>query len=113
MYQRSDSSRTARTAADGLPTLSALARARLAVAQIHKALTDATPGAILDTVTLHAALTVPAADPEQEAERRFCLGWLHWLAGDPDAAEPHLDAALATEQLSPELRLQTTYWLAR
>jgi hypothetical protein len=113
MYQRQDNARAGRGGPDGLTSISPDARARHAVARVRQALTDAPAGFALDGAQLRTALAVELADPLQQGERCFALGWLHWLAGEPAPAEPLLRQATELLPSGSAEMVQAAYWLAR
>jgi hypothetical protein len=114
MYHGSGEARSARGQVDTLPGPDPAAPARLALARVRAALTAFTPGMPFDAARYRAALAV-SLTPESDAERLFCLGWLHWLNGDSAAAEPLFteaaDRARATN--NAELLAEAGYWRAR
>jgi len=113
MYQREDNARARRPGPDGLGSIAPEVRARHASARVRQALADAPPGFSLDRDQLQSALDAALADPALEGECCFARGWLRWLAGQPEAAEPLLSqAAERLPPKSPELA-QAAYWLAR
>ena len=113
MYQQEDNARAGRAGPDGLSTVAPEVRAGHAAARVRQALSDAPPGFSLDRSQLQTALGHTLADPVREGERCFALGWLRWLAGEPQTAEPLLSrAGELLPPRSPELA-QAAYWLAR
>jgi hypothetical protein len=84
----------------------------LALCWVRQVLSDCPHGVYVDAPVLQAALAAPFDHPRLDGDRRFALGWLHWLAGDPARAEPPL--AEAVEALLPEKAAgEAAYWLAR
>ena len=94
MYQREDNARAGRTGPDGLGTVAPEVRAGHAAARACQACTVAPPGFSLERGLLQTALAAVVADPLRESERCFALGWLRWLAGEPESAEPLLNRAV-------------------
>src|SRR5262249_5144235 len=111
MYQPADASRTAPASAEA----EGASAAHLALARVRKALTAFVPGMSFAAERLRAALAAPLADPALEAEGRFALGWLHWLAGAPgDAAAPLAEAVEHARRLNNNALLaESAYWSAR
>jgi hypothetical protein len=100
----------ARRALEASPDLDLDAAALLALCWVRQVLSDRPHGACVDAAVLQAALAMPLDHPRLEADRLLALGWLYWLAGAPDQAEPLLAAAaLAPPSETPE----AAYWLAR
>src|SRR4051794_9479561 len=93
MYQRDQDTPGGRWTPDGPPLVAPAVRARHAVARVREALTDAPPERPFAPGLVREARAVPLADPQQEGERCFALGWLPWLAGEPGPAEPLLARA--------------------
>jgi tetratricopeptide (TPR) repeat protein len=100
----------ARRALETAPDFDLDAAALLALCWVRQVLSDRPHGACVDAAVLQAALAAPLDDPRLEADRQFALGWLHWLAGAPDQAEPLLAAAA---QAPPGDSAEAAYWLAR
>lgn len=100
----------ARRALETAPDLDLDAAALLALCWVRQVLSDRPHGACVDAAVLQAALAAPLDDPRLEADRQFVLGWLRWLAGAPDQAEPLLAAAA---QAPPGDSAEAIYWLAR
>ncbi len=101
----------ARRTLEALPDLDLERAALLALCWVRQVLADRPHGACVDVPVLQAALSTPFADAPFEAERRFALGWLHWLAGSPALAESEL--AYAAEALPLDEATEAAYWLAR
>jgi hypothetical protein len=114
MYHRSGEPRSVPGRADELPGSGPLPPARLALERVRTALTAYTPAMPFDAARYRAALNV-SGTLEDEAERSFCLGWLHWLNGDAASAEPLLLAASirARETNNINLLAEAAYWQAR
>ena len=115
MYQGNGSPRMAPSVM-GSPSGAALeASARLVLDRVRKALMAHAVGARLDPARMIPVLSSAPAPAGREAEWPLALGWLHWLAGDPAAAEPLLTEALRLAR-SPEgvpLLAEAAYWLGR
>jgi tetratricopeptide (TPR) repeat protein len=114
MYHRSVGPRSAPPRADESPRTDPAAFARLVADRVRAALTAFTPGMPFDPSRYRDALVAPVASVPED-ERLFCLGWLHWLNGDPAAAESHLaDAADRTRGAgSTDRFVVASYWRAR
>ncbi len=83
--------------------------------RVRKVLGDYLPGMHFDPAVLAARLTTALTDPALEAERAFARGWLHWLAGEFEAAAPLFDDAVTrarTLQGTAQLA-EAAYWRAR
>jgi hypothetical protein len=100
----------ARRALETAADLNLDAAALLALCWVRQVLSDRPHGTCVDAAVLQAALAAPLDDPRLEADRQFALGWLHWLAGAPDQAEPLLAVA---GQAPPGDSAEAAYWLAR
>jgi hypothetical protein len=104
----------ARRALEGAPDLDLDAAALLALCWVRQVLSARPHGSCVDGAVLRTVLASPFDHPRLEADRHFALGWLEWLAGSPDQAEPLL--ATATEALlrdEPAAAGEASYWLAR
>jgi hypothetical protein len=120
MYQRSTEGHLAPFQVDRPGGLDSHAAARFALARVGKLLLafsapagdSEMPEGVL---RLRAPLSVSLADPIEEAERLFSLGWLRWLQGDWLPAIPLLEAALAQSEGFEDsaLPLRASYWRAR
>jgi hypothetical protein len=99
----------------GLAAPSPEAGSLLALCRVRLLLNSREPGQRPDLDALRAALAVPLPEPRLDAERTFALGWLHWLAGAPAAAEPLLAEALAAARAAGAIPLlaEAAAWLAR
>jgi hypothetical protein len=86
-----------------------------ALCRVRQVLCDCPTDVTLPIAELRLALEFPLGDPRLETDRQFVQGWLHWLAGEPDRAEPLLGRVVseldATED--KERRAEAAYWLAR
>jgi hypothetical protein len=97
--------------ADPAPEAAAL----LALCRVRLLLTAREPGPRPDVDALRAALVAPLPEPHLDADRTFALGWLHWLTGEPAAAEPLLAEAVAAARAAGAFPLlaEAADWLAR
>jgi tetratricopeptide (TPR) repeat protein len=91
------------------------AAALQALCGVRQFLLDAAPGTRLDAKVLRAALAGELADSRLEAERRFVLGWLHWLAGEWQPADLSLIEAVGLLRAveAPTVLAEAAYWMAR
>ncbi len=115
MYQGNGSPRMAPPVMGSPSGATPEAAARLVLDRVRKALTAHTVGARLDPARMIPVLSSAPAPAGREAERSSALGWLHWLAGEPAAAEPLLTEAVRLAR-SPEgapLLAEAAYWLGR
>jgi tetratricopeptide (TPR) repeat protein len=80
---------------------------------IRQVLSDCPRDVTLAPSDLRSALREPLEHPRLEADRHFVLGWLHWLAGKPDQAEPPLEQALNQFAPDRDRQAEAAYWLAR
>ncbi len=113
MYHPSETPRTARRQTEALPGRDPEENARRALDRVRRTLTAFRPGLPLDAAALRAALTCALPQPDDEAERQFALGWLHWLDGDFAQAEPLLMKAVELSQTATAQHAESAYWLAR
>jgi tetratricopeptide (TPR) repeat protein len=99
----------------GLVDPSPEAGSLLALCGVRLLLTAREPGPRPDLGAIRAALAVPLPQPHLDADRTFALGWLHWLAGEPAAAETLLAEALAAARAAGAMPLlaEAASWLAR
>jgi tetratricopeptide (TPR) repeat protein len=102
----------ARQALEAQANLDLEAAGLLALCWVRQVLSDCPHGVYVDAPVLQAALSTPFDHPRLEADRRFGLGWLHWLAGDPALAEPHLSTAVQA-LLAEQAAGEAAYWLGR
>jgi len=104
----------ARRALESARDLDLDAAGLLALCWVRQVLSDRPHGTCVDAAILQPALATPFDHPRLEAERQFALGWLHWLTGAPEQAEPLF--AAATEALArekAEAAVEAAYWLGR
>jgi hypothetical protein len=101
----------ARRTLEAAPDLDLEAAALLTLCWVREVLSDRPHGTCVDAAILQAALATPLDNPQLEADRQFALGWLHWLSGAPQQAEPLLSAAAAA--LPRERAGEAAYWRAR
>src|SRR5688500_19037464 len=113
MYQEQDCLPGGRRLPDLPGPVSPAARARHAAARVRRALAGEAATALFDPALARDALAGPAEDPQLEGERCFALGWLRWLAGEPEAAEPVLARAAELFAAGSPEAVQAAYWLAR
>jgi hypothetical protein len=99
----------------GLAAPSPEAASLLALCRVRLLLNSREPGPRPDLAALGTALAAPLPQPRLDAERTFALGWLHWLAGEPAAAEPLLAEAVAAARAAGTIPLlaEAAAWLAR
>ena len=104
----------ARHALEAAPQLDLESAALLALCWVRQVLSDRPHGSCVDPAVLQAALATPFDQPRLEADRQFAIGWLHWLTGEPDQAEPLLASAAAALAREPGGAAgEAAYWLAR
>jgi hypothetical protein len=104
----------ARRALEAAPDLGLDGAALLALCWVRQVLSDRPHGTCVDAAVLQAVLAEPFDDPRLEADRQFALGWLHWLTGAPERAEPLLAAASgALSRARAGAAGEAAYWLAR
>jgi hypothetical protein len=90
------------------------AAALLALCWVRQVLSDRPHGTCVDAAVLQTVLATPFDHPRLEADRQFAIGWLHWLMGAPEQAEPLLGiAAQSLLREQPDAAAETSYWLAR
>ncbi len=87
----------------------------LALCRVREVLTHWTADTPFDAVRARAALAESADNARLEADRLFALGWLHWLAGEPEAADGLLTQAVTRfgEVGAAAQRVEAAYWSAR
>jgi len=101
-------------ALEAAPHLDLEAAALLALCWVRQVLSDRPHGSCVDAAVLQAALAAPFDHARLEADRQFVLGWLHWLTGETDQAEPLLaSAAAALAREAAGAAGEAAYWLAR
>jgi tetratricopeptide (TPR) repeat protein len=115
MYHGTETPRIARRQVEAIPGRDPVEAARIALDRVRKTLTAFRPGVPLDPAALRAVLSEMQLPQEFEVERLFALGWLSWLDGAYNAAEPLLSQAveLARQQEAKEQLAEASYWLAR
>jgi hypothetical protein len=115
MYQRVDTSRTARSDAGAIDGSDPRAAAERAAERVRKLLTAYVPNLPFDRASLRSTLEAPLPAGDREAERWFALGWVCWLDGDFTPAEAILADAvrLARSGGAVELLAEAAYWRAR
>ena len=115
MYLVSKDGHSARRFVDRPNLLGPQAAASTALARLRKLFTAYRPGMYFDVAQLRSVLAAPLADPAEETERLFALGWLNWLSGDLSAAEVSLHEAVgrADQSKAIDLLAAAAYWRAR
>src|SRR5262249_49158780 len=115
MYQSAGSTRAGRWTPPPAAGPAPEALAVQALQRVQKAWTAYVPGMLLDPARTLAALACPFADPQQESDGEFALGWLRWLSGDNAGAEAALASFvnhIRADRAHPRLG-EAAYWLAR
>src|SRR4051794_3513682 len=98
---------------DGVATVSPEVRARHALARLGQVLDNASGVFPFDPSLVRSGLTVPFEDTNLEGARCFALGWLSWLDGEPQTAEPLLSRAADRLPTGSTEAVQAAYWLSR
>jgi hypothetical protein len=114
MYREGEEVRTARGRGESPPGPTPAAAARLALARVRKLLDAYVGGMVCDGPRLQAALALPFAEAELEAQRHFALGWLAWLDGKAAAESLLAEAARRARELGgTAAHAEAAYWCTR